>query len=425
MIETPRSNRLHIAIFGRRNVGKSSLINFMTGQDLAIVADAPGTTTDPVYKSIEILPLGPAVIIDTAGLDDTGELGDKRVAKAREVLRKTDIVLLVVDPAQGVSEFEQQVVDAARERGLGIVGVRNKADVWAWDLAVSDELAALDLPWVDVSCAEERGLEDLKRAIIAAAPSDWDPLGVVRDVAFEGDHLMLVVSIDESMPKGRLKLPEVQVMRDALENQVLCSLIRDTEFADALVRFPEPDLVVAHSLVVDHVSALLPEEIPMTTTSTLFARYKGDLTTFARGLGAVNGLRPGDRVLIAEACTHCVMSTDIGRNKIPTWLEEYIGGPVQHDHVNGGQFPSADELSQYQLVIHCGGCMLNRRELMFRILACNEAGVPITNYGVLLSFIHGIAERVLRPFPEAHQAFVETGAQHKVSVALDGALLDV
>ncbi|MGD9518242.1 MAG: [FeFe] hydrogenase H-cluster maturation GTPase HydF [Armatimonadota bacterium] len=423
MIETPRSNRLHIAIFGRRNVGKSSLINFVTGQDLAIVADVPGTTTDPVYKAIEILPLGPAVLIDTGGLDDVGELGSKRVAKAREVLRKTDIVLLVVDPRQGVSEYEREIVEAARERGLGLVGVRNKADAWDWNLPLSQDLASLDLPWVDVSCAESRGLEDLKRAIIAAAPADWDPLGVVRDVVQAGDHLMLVVSIDESMPKGRLKLPEVQTLRDALENHVLASIVRDTEFADALERFPVPDLVVAHSLVVDHVACLLPDEVPLTTTSTLFARYKGDLTTFTRGAVVLNDLRPGDRILVAEACTHCVMPTDIGRYKIPSWLTQYVGGELEHDHVNGGQFPDASELRQYKLVIHCGGCMLNRREMMYRILACDEAGVPITNYGVMLSYIHGVAERILRPFPEAHRVLVEAGAEPRVSVALDGAAL--
>lgn len=419
MNDTPRSNRLHIAIFGRRNVGKSSLINFVTGQNLAIVADVPGTTTDPVYKSIEILPLGPAVLVDTGGLDDTGELGAKRVAKAREVLRKTDIVLLVVDPREGISEFEREVLEAARERGLGVVGVRNKSDLW--DLPLSEEMAALGIPWVDVSCTEGRGLEDLKRAIIAAAPADWDPLGVVRGVVEAGDHLMLVVSIDESMPKGRLKLPEVQTLRDSLENHVLASVVRDTEFAEALELFPAPDLVVAHSLVVDYVARLLPDAVPMTTTSTLFARYKGDLTTFARGAAALNDLRPGDRVLIAEACTHCVMPTDIGRHKIPAWLAEYVGGELRHDHVNGGEFPDASQLAQYRLVIHCGGCMLNRREVMYRILACNEAGVPVTNYGVMLSYIHGVAERVLRPFPEAHAALVEAGAQPRVRVALDGA----
>jgi len=423
MQNTPRSNRLHIAIFGRRNAGKSSLINFMTGQDLAIVSDVPGTTTDPVYKAIEILPLGPAVLIDTGGLDDTGELGQKRVEKAQQVLRKADVVLLVVDPRQGISDFERQVVSQARERGLGIVGVRNKADAWGYDLPLAPELEALGLDWVDVSCREGVGLEDLKRAIIAAAPADWDPLGVVRGLVHPGDHLMLVVSIDESMPKGRLKLPEVQTLRDALEEHVLCSVVRDTELAEALQRYPEPDIVIAHSLVVDHVARLLPEQVPMTTTSTLFARYKGDLTTFARGLGAINELQPGDRVLIAEACTHCIMSTDIGRFKIPAWLEEYIGGPVEHDHVNGGDFPSPDQLGSYRLVIHCGGCMLNRREMMYRILACNEAGVPITNYGVLLSFLHGVAERVLRPFPEAHRALVEAGAETRKRIALDGALL--
>ena len=425
MIDTPRSNRLHLAIFGRRNVGKSSLINFITGQELAIVADVPGTTTDPVYKSIEILPLGPAVVIDTAGLDDTGELGEKRVAKAREVLRKTDIVLLVVDPREPVTAFERDVVQAARERGIGIVGVRNKADLWGWNLPLADDLRALNIPWVDVSCAMGRGLEDLKRAIIAAAPADWDPLGVVRGVVEAGQHLMLVVSIDASMPKGRLKLPEVQTLRDALEENVLCSVVRDTEFAEALERFPRPDLVVAHSLVIDYVARVLPEEIPLTTTSTLFARYKGDLVTFARGAVALDKLEPGDRVLIAEACTHCVMPTDIGRHKIPGWLEQYVGGAIEHDHVNGGQFPGASALRDYRLVIHCGGCMLNRREVMYRILACQEAGVPITNYGVMLSYLHGVAERVLRPFPEAHRALVAAGGHPRTIIELDGAALSV
>ncbi len=204
---------------------------------------------------------------------------------------------------------------------------------------------------------------------------------------------------------------------------MVCSVVRDTELAEALQRLPEPDIVIAHSLVVDHVARLLPEHVPMTTTSTLFARYKGDLTSFVRGLAAVNELRPGDPVLIAEACTHCIMPTDIGRFKVPGWLEEYIGGPVKHDHVNGGDFPQPEQLREYKLVIHCGGCMLNRREVMYRILACNEAGVPITNYGVLLSFLHGVAERVLRPFPEAHRALIEGRIRNHKKIALDGALL--
>lgn len=404
MLDTPKGNRLHIALFGRRNAGKSSLINALTNQELAVVSSIPGTTTDPVFKSMEILPLGPVVLIDTAGIDDTGELGALRVKKTLEVLRKTDLAILVLDPEHGVGDYELELKARLAEAKIPIVAVLNKIDVdGRTRLAVLEQ--ALGQKILPVSAKTRQGIEELKRELIKAAPSDFEAPYLVGDLVEPGDIAVLVVPIDTAAPKGRLILPQVQVLRDLLDNDALGLVVKERELKAALAQIPRPKIVITDSQAFLKVAADTPREVWMTSFSILMARYKGDLLELVRGAKAIKHLKPGDRVLIAEACTHHRQPDDIGKVQIPRWLRQYVGGELNFQWVSGGSFP--EDLSPYRLIIHCGACMINRREMLYRIQAAKAAGVPIVNYGVFLAYVHGILDRALEPFPLAKMEWEE------------------
>ncbi len=396
--QTPRGERLHIALFGRRNVGKSSLINALANQEVAVVAEVPGTTTDPVAKAMELLPLGPVLLIDTAGLDDTGDLGRLRVRKSFEVLQRTDLVLLVVDPIHGVGSYELGVFARAQAHGVPVIGVVNKIDLHP-EVAAFAWSAALPVAWTAVSARTGQGIAQLKQAIIRHAPRDWTLPTIVGDLIAPGDTVVLVVPIDKAAPKGRLILPQQQVIRDVLEHNGVAVIAKERELRQALRSMTAPPkLVVTDASVYLRAATDTPPGVLFTSFSILFARYKGDLATLAAGVRAVDGLRPGDRVLVAEACTHHPIADDIGRVKIPRWLCQAIGGELRFDvAAGGGALP--ENLEEYKLVIHCGACMLNRREMLSRMLQAREAGVPIVNYGVLLAHLHGVLRRALSPFP--------------------------
>lgn len=397
MQDTPRGSRLHIALFGRRNTGKSSLINALTGQELAIVSPVAGTTTDPVYKSMEILPIGPVVLIDTAGLDDDGELGRQRVNKSLAVLDKTDLVLLVITAEQGIGKTEEDLLEAARQKQLPVIGVINKIDLLRESAAI--DFPAVDIPWIKVSALTGRGIAELKQAMVKAAPQSWTAPTIAGDLVPAGELALLVVPIDQAAPKGRLILPQVQTIRDLIDHNCLVMVVKEEELKGAFTRCQKPPaLVITDSQVFRKVDALTPPGIPMTSFSILFARYKGDLAALVSGALAVKGLQPGDKVLIAEACTHHRVEDDIGTVKIPRWLNRHVGGGLDFDWSSGGTLP--DNLGQYRLIVHCGACMINRRQMLSRIMAAQAAGVPVVNYGVLIAFVLGILKRALAPFPD-------------------------
>jgi [FeFe] hydrogenase H-cluster maturation GTPase HydF len=406
MHETPRGGRLHIALFGRRNAGKSSLINALTGQDLAIVSPVAGTTTDPVYKSMEILPIGPVVLIDTAGLDDEGELGEKRVAKSLAVLAKADLVLLVIDPRQGMGELELGLIDSARQRQLPVIIVINKIDLLPENCTIN--ISVPDIPRVQLSALTGRGINELKQTMVKMAPRDWTAPTIAGDLVPPGELALLVVPIDLAAPRGRLILPQVQTIRDLLDHDCLAMVVKERELKAAFSRLQKPPaLVITDSQVFLKVDADTPPGVPMTSFSILFARYKGDLATLVSGALAVEDLQPGDRVLIAEACTHHRVADDIGTVKIPRWLRQCVGGELHFEWSSGIELPA--NLDRYKLIVHCGGCMINRREMLSRIMAARAAGVPIVNYGVLIAYMHGILRRALAPFPEVLSLLDENG----------------
>lgn len=395
--ETPRGLRLHIAIMGRRNAGKSSLINALTKQEAAIVSDVPGTTTDPVYKSMEILPLGPVVIIDTAGIDDVGELGDLRVKKTTGVLNKADLMVLVVDPGQDAGRYEEDLIKRAGEINLPVVGVLNKSDLYP-DFRAADIEQKLGIRLMPVSAATGRGMEDLKREIIRSEPRQWSAPAIIGDLISPGDVVVLVVPIDLAAPKGRLILPQVQTIRDILDHDAISIVVKERELKKALSDLGRrPRMVVTDSQVFLKVDADTPGDIMLTSFSILFARYKGNLEALVSGARAVDGLRPGDRVLIAEACTHHRVADDIGTVKIPRWMRQRVGGDLDFHWCSGAALP--DNLPEYKLIVHCGACMINRKEMLHRIMQAHGAGVPIVNYGVLIAYMHGILKRALSPFP--------------------------
>lgn len=397
MHNTPRSSRLHIALFGRRNTGKSSLINALTGQELAIVSPVAGTTTDPVYKSMEILPIGPVVLIDTAGLDDYGELGRRRVNKSLAVLNKTDLVLLVIDALQGIGETEQELLKAARQKQLPVIGVINKIDLLGETAAV--DFPAVDISWIKVSALTGRGIAELKQVMVKMAPQSWTATTIAADLVPAGELALLVIPIDQAAPKGRLILPQVQTIRDLLDHNCLVMAAKEEGLKTALNSCQKlPALVITDSQVFRKVDAVTPPEVPMTSFSILFARYKGDLAALVGGALAIKDLQPGDKVLIAEACTHHRIEDDIGTVKIPRWLGRHVGGELDFEWASGGTLP--DNLGQYRLIVHCGACMINRRQMLSRIMAARAAGVPIVNYGVLIAFVLGILKRALAPFPD-------------------------
>lgn len=400
MQDTPKSNRLHIAFFGRRNSGKSSLINALTGQQIAIVSEIPGTTTDPVYKAMEINPVGPTVIIDTAGIDDEGALGELRVARTRQVLAKTDLACLVVDPHAGLSDFDEELIQEIKAHKIPMIGILSKMDLEGDLKTVSDH----GLTWVQTSAATKEGIDTLKRAIIQNAPSDWEGPGIVEGLLQKGDTALLVIPIDAAMPKGRLILPEVQTLRAVLDTGAIALVSKDTELPDALKKLAAPPtLVITDSQAFGTVKEILPADQALTSFSILFARHKGDLVAMARGARALETLKPGDKVMIAETCTHHPQADDIGRVKLPRWLQQRAGGDLQIDVVAGVDYPA--NLQEYKVILHCGGCMVNRREVLRRISAAEEAGVPIVNYGVAIAFLKGILDRALEPFSEALKAW--------------------
>lgn len=400
MNETSRGQRLHIAIFGRRNAGKSSLINALTNQNIALVSDVAGTTTDPVYKAMEIPPIGPVVIIDTAGIDDEGTLGTLRVEKSKEVLNKTDMVLLVIDVTKGITPLESELIKEVQQKELPVMAVLNKIDRQSVSPATMAQYQQLlSIPTVTVSALNNFGIDKLKRLIVQTAPKKWDEQPIIGDLMAPGDMVVLVTPIDQAAPKGRLILPQVQTIRDILDHQGVALVTTADTLKQTLSGLAKkPALVVTDSQVFGKVNADTPQDITLTSFSILFARYKGDLESLVLGATAIDRLKPGDKVLIAEACTHHRVEDDIGTVKIPNWLRKHVGGELQFEWVSGAKFPQ--NLAQYKLVLHCGSCMLNRREMLSRIMQVRETGVPIINYGVAIAHLHGILRRALSPFPQ-------------------------
>ncbi|HOX15413.1 MAG TPA: [FeFe] hydrogenase H-cluster maturation GTPase HydF [Smithellaceae bacterium] len=408
MNNTPKGNRLHIALLGRTNVGKSSLLNLMLGQDIAITSPVAGTTTDVVEKAMELLPLGPVLFLDTAGLDDISELSGARLEKTAKVFDRADVIILVTE-ADTWTDFEQAVLTEAQTRKIPMLVVINKIDL---QKPSPEHLKFLQSKsgWIlTVSCADETKrqnyLEALKRQLLEVAPAD---LGrnhsLIGDLLPPGGLAVLVVPIDLQAPKGRLILPQVQTIRDALDNDAMTLVVKERELAAALANLKTPPaIVVTDSQAILKVTADVPQEIPVTTFSILFARQKSDLVVMARGAAAIGHLQPGDQLLIAEACSHHALEDDIGRVKIPRWLRQYVGGDLQIDTSVGRDYP--DDLKKYKLIFHCGACMMNRREMINRLRKAKEAGVPITNYGLAISFLQGVIQRSLAPFPSALLAF--------------------
>jgi len=396
--DTPRGSRLHIAIMGRRNAGKSSIINALTSQEAAIVSDVPGTTTDPVYKSMEILPVGPVVIIDTAGIDDQGELGELRVKKTSGVLQKADLMILVMDPGQQEGDYETYLLGRARDLGVPVVGALNKMDLLPV-LKAPDMEQKLGIPVVPVSAITGLGMDRLKKEIIKSAPREWAPPTIMGDLINPGDTVVLVVPIDLAVPRGRLILPQVQVIRDILDNDACALVVKERELKKALSNLGgRPRIVVTDSQAFLKADADTPGDILLTSFSILFARYKGNLEALVSGALAVDDLKPGDRVLISEACTHHRVADDIGTVKIPRWLRQRVGGELNFQWSSGLELPA--DLESYKLVIHCGACMINRKEMLHRLMQAAGAGVPMVNYGVLIAYLHGILSRALSPFPQ-------------------------
>lgn len=396
--ETPQGERVHIALFGRRNVGKSSLINALTGQEVSIVSDVKGTTTDPVYKAMELLPLGPIMIIDTPGLDDEGALGELRVQRTRDVLNKTDVALLVLEADHGLGACEQEILALVRAKGIPLLVVFNKADLLPpSEAALRQAAEAAKVPVHTASSTTKEGVEELKLALAKAVPEEADKFQLVGDLLHPSDLVVLVTPIDKAAPKGRLILPQQQTIRDILEADAIAVVTKEFELRETLASLGRrPRLVVTDSQVFAKVSADVPRDVPLTSFSILFARYKGDLAELVRGAQAVEALKDGDRVLVAEGCTHHRQSDDIGTVKIPRWLRQHTGKQLVFEHTSGMKYPR--DLSQYALLIHCGACMLNRREMHYRIHQAKAAGVPIVNYGVLIAHMQGILGRCLEPF---------------------------
>ena len=400
----PKGLRLHIGLFGRRNAGKSSLLNAMTRQQVSIVSDVAGTTTDPVEKPMELLPLGPVLFIDTAGIDDTGALGEKRVQKTRQIFDRTDVGVLVTDAGQW-SEFEEGIFNELAGRHVPVIVVFNKSDVARPSEALQKRLREANVPTVETVASESRGVLELRELLIQAAPDDFVRApALVADLVPPGELAVLVTPIDMEAPKGRLIVPQVQAIRDLLDGDAFCMVVKERELRAALDRLKRPPaLVVTDSQAFLKVSADTPNDVPMTSFSILFARQKGDLRQFVEGAMSIERLHSGDRVLVAEACAHHPIGDDIGRVKIPRWLTQYVGGDLQIETIQGHDFPP--NLSDYKLVIHCGACMWNRREMLTRIAACRRAGVPITNYGMTIAYTLGIFDRALGPFPDALDAY--------------------
>jgi len=403
MSATPKGMRLHIGLFGRRNVGKSSLLNALTRQSASIVSEVPGTTTDPVEKPMEMLPIGPVLFIDTAGIDDAGALGDLRAARTRQAFDRTDLAILVARAGEW-GAFEDALLAEFAERRVPVVVVLNHSDLGSPDDDLLERLSRMGVAHVRTVAPTGEGILDLREALIRATPDEFlNAPPILGDLVPPGELAVLVVPIDLEAPKGRLILPQVQSIRDLLDNDAYCMVVKERELREALERLRRPPaLVVTDSQAFLKVAADTPPDVPMTSFSILFARSKGDLPEMVRGARAIDRLRPGARVLIAEACSHHPIDEDIGRVKIPRWLTQYVGGKLAFTSVQGHDFP--DDVSGFDLVVHCGACMSNRREVLSRLLRCRRQGVPMTNYGLAIAYSLGILERALAPFPAAAEA---------------------
>ena len=393
--QTPSANRTHIGIFGKRNAGKSSLINAITGQNYAIVSDVLGTTTDPVLKAMELLPLGPVVIIDTPGLDDEGELGALRIQKAYQILNKTDIAVLVIDASFGVTKEDSEILKRIHEKEIPCVIVVNKSDI-----CPNCNLEDLPLPDSDsailVSSKTGEHIHELKELLAQQASQDTIQKSIVADLLNPLDFVVLVVPIDSAAPKGRLILPQQQTIRDILEAKASAIVVQETELAETLNSLgKKPKMVITDSQVFKKVSAVTPDDILLTSFSILFARYKGNLKTLVDGASALDSLKNGDRILISEGCTHHRQCDDIGTVKLPNWIRSYTKKEVEFEFTSGTEFPL--DLSSYKMIVHCGGCMLNEREMKYRLKCAEDAKIPITNYGTCIAYINGILERSLEP----------------------------
>lgn len=414
---TPSAERLHIGIFGKRNAGKSSVINALTGQNLAIVSDIKGTTTDPVLKSMELLPLGPVVIIDTPGLDDDADiLGKLRIQKAYQMLNKTDIAILVIDGTVGMTEEDKKILTRIQDKKIPYIVVLNKADLavskvcpgnqsdsdvckpldsMTTQIARSCQIAKEHILWV--SAQNHSNIQELKELIGKLIPSSDNDQYIVHDLIRPMDLIVLVVPIDSAAPKGRLILPQQQTIRDILESGAVSIVVRETELADTLKKLGrDPDLVITDSQVFKQVSAIVPEHVPLTSFSILFARYKGNLKTVVHGAYTLDKLKKGDKILISEGCTHHRQCGDIGTVKLPNLIRRYTGKDFEFEFTSGTEFPL--NLSEYQLIIHCGGCMLNEREMKYRLKCAEDAHIPMTNYGTAIAYMNGILNRSISIF---------------------------
>lgn len=429
--QTPASERLHIGFFGKRNAGKSSVINAVTGQDLAVVSSQKGTTTDPVYKSMELLPLGPVVMMDTPGIDDTGDLGQLRVKKSYQVLNKTDGAVLVIDGEEGFSREDLSLLKRIREKRIPCVVAFNKADQVSREKQriqeerffaetagygreegkdapgkntseknVDVKADSESLLWI--SAATGAGIHELKELLARFIQKDEESRRIVGDLVSPLDFVVLVVPIDKAAPKGRLILPQQQTIRDLLESGAGVMVVRETELKETLAHLGKrPSLVITDSQVFGLVSALTPQEIPLTSFSILFARYKGNLKTAVKGAAALNRLKDGDRILISEGCTHHRQCGDIGSVKLPRWIRQHTGKDFAFEFTSGTEFP--EDLRAYGLIVHCGGCMLNEREMKYRLSCAGDQEVPMTNYGILIAYLNGILKRSVQMFPDVYE----------------------
>lgn len=393
--DTPSANRIHIGFFGCRNAGKSSVVNAITGQELAVVSDVLGTTTDPVQKAMELLPLGPVMIIDTPGFDDVGELGEKRIQKTKQILNRTDIAVLVVDAKKGFTATDKQLLALIQEKELPYLIIYNKSDLL-------EKIPKEEEHSIYISALEKIGIQECKEKLAHQIPTEDMTLQIVGDLLCPGDLAVLVIPIDSAAPKGRLILPQQQVIRDILEAGAAAVTVRNTELAKTLQKLEgKVRMVITDSQAFEEVAAIVPKEIPLTSFSILMARFKGYLETAVKGIQAVDSLKDGDRILVSEGCTHHRQCEDIGTVKLPNWLLKYTGKDLKFEWSSGREFK--EDLSPYAMVIHCGGCMLNEREVKYRMKCAVDQGIPFTNYGIAIAYMKGILQRSIEPIPNLPQ----------------------
>lgn len=403
-MKAPKSFRIHIGIFGRRNTGKSSILNALTQQEVSIVSEVAGTTADPVEKPMELLPLGPVLFIDTAGIDDHGLTGDKRVEKTIAVFDRTDLGIIVTN-FEDWGKYELRLMEEFKSREIPFLVAFNKADIFTENKKITGQLKDTRVNYVSTSATTGTGIPELRELILKTAPVDFiERPGILSDLVSPDELAILVIPIDSAAPKGRLILPQVQSIRDLLDNDSMCLIVKENGLKNALSKLNKPPkLVVTDSQVFAKVAADTPKEIPLTSFSILFARFQGDLTEMVRGALTIDKLKPGDKVLIAEACSHHPSEEDIGTVKIPRWLNQFVGGELDFSNCKGNNLPQS--LEQFKLIIHCGACMWNRRAMLSRIMKARQAGVPITNYGLTIAYSLSIFERALEPFPEALKVY--------------------